>query len=153
MTYQRSIGLMTALWCLCASAWPQSPRDGLLVLVDHAATSAEAADVCEQRAPGAGTAIRDAHARWQTQHSAAQNNLLELMLKDVQAKAESRGDSAQGADKVLALFRTASLDKLRQSMRAMNEQRIAQFCADYPSQFDKPEMDFTTLWLRERSRR
>jgi hypothetical protein len=42
---------LTALSLVVAlGAWAQNNRPGLLVLVDHAATSAEAATVCEQRA-------------------------------------------------------------------------------------------------------
>lgn len=74
------------------------------------------------------------------------------MLKQMQAAAAARGDPAQDAAAVLALFRTASLDKLRSSMHAMDAPRLAQFCAGYPSEFDKPAMDFTALWLRTRSR-
>jgi hypothetical protein len=139
-----------------ASAWPQSspsPRDGLLVLVDHAATSAEAADTCDKRVPGSGAAIRDAHARWQAQHGTAQNNLIELMSKELQARAAARGDRDHDPAQTLGLFRAASLDKLRGSMRAMNEQQLAQFCAGYPGEFDKPAMDFMAQWLQQQSRR
>jgi len=146
--------LLAALSLFVAfSASAQNNRAGLLVLVDHAATSAETATACEQRVPGSGAAIRDAYARWSQQHGAAQEGLLQSAREEVEAKTASRGDAGPGFDAVLAVFRTASMDKLRQSMQAMDAARVAQFCAGVPAEFDKPEMDFTTVWLRVMSRR
>jgi hypothetical protein len=137
---------------LAAPAAAQNPREGLLVLVDHAATSAEAADRCEQRHPGTGTAIREAHARWRAQHDAAQTQMLEKMLAEVQAKAAARGDH-HDSRQVLDLLRSASLDKLRNGMSTMDAATFERFCTDYPKEFDKPAMDFTDMWLRMQSRR
>jgi hypothetical protein len=145
---------LTALSLFVAlGAWAQNNRPGLLVLVDHAATSAEAATVCEQRAPGTGAAIREAYARWAQQHRAAQDGLLQSARQEAEAKAAALGDAGAGFEPFLALFRKASMDKLRQSMQAMDAARLAQFCAGIPAEFDKPEMDFTTLWLHVMSRR
>ncbi len=145
----RSVFLLASAGLSClvaATAWAQpargSSRAGLLVLVDHHAASEEVARACELQAPGSGAAIRGAHEAWQVQHGTAQRALLQS-LRDEAAAAPS--------DNTLALFRAASLDKLKQSMAAMDAGRLARFCQDYPSQYATPEMDFTTMYLRERS--
>lgn len=119
-----------------------SPRAGLLVLADHDTASEEAARACELQARGSGAAIQSAHTAWRAEHHAAQQALLQS-LRDEAGAARS--------DNTLALFRAASLDKLKQSMAAMDADQRKRFCQDYPGQYATPEMDFTTLHLRERS--
>jgi hypothetical protein len=157
--------LLSLLCCAAAALGPlpsaaqspaQSPADGLLVLVDHDATSAEAAQRCEQHQPGSGAAIRAAHARWREQHHAAQAQMLERMNQDIETRRAARGErtlSAQEQTQALTMFHAASLDKLRKSMGAMDAAALTQFCNAYPQEFDKPAMDFTAQWLRMRSRR
>jgi hypothetical protein len=128
-----------------------NPRAGLLVLVDHAAATEEAARTCEHRLPGSGAPIRAAHAQWQVQQGVAQQALLQAFRNDMLARGGARGESpataASGADTALLQFRAASLDKLRQSMAAMDADQLTRFCTDYPGQFATPEMDFTHLLL------
>jgi hypothetical protein len=131
-----------------------SSLDGVLVLVDHGAASQEAARACDRQAPGSGAAIQSAHTAWSAQHGAAQRALLESFHDESRARTAARGSSPPSAaqsDNALELFRAASLDKLKQSMAAMDPARLARFCQDYPGQYAKPEMDFAAIYLRERS--
>lgn len=147
-----SVSLLVVMAVLAAPSAAQHPREGLLVLVDHAATSAEVAERCERRVAGSGPAIREAYARWHAQHHAAHTQLIDALLEQVQAGTATRGNTTD-TRQVLDQFRVASMGKLRQSMDAKDSAALEQFCTSFPAEFDKPEMDFTSMWLRRQSRR
>lgn len=137
-----------------AVAQPPHPRAGLLVMLDHAALAEDAARGCDQRVPGSGATIMAAHAAWQARHGQAHAALTQMMIEEVTAQAVARGEAADTTQtgQVLQTIRNASRDKLRSSISAMAADALERFCRDYPGQYDKPEMDFTTIYLMRSSR-
>jgi hypothetical protein len=140
--------LNTALGASDSAA--RNPRDGLLMMLDHAATSAAAAQRCDQHEPGSGESIRAAHARWHAQHHTAQMQIQQRLMADLEARRAVQPEPAGAPDArhVLALFQTASLNKLQQSMAGLDAAALSRFCAGYPQEFEKPEMDATALLLK-----
>jgi hypothetical protein len=140
-----------------ADAQQTDPKAALLALADHAAAADEAARRCDDKLPGSGAAIRSAHGAWQAKHGAAQQSMLQAFRDDSLARTQARGVSHGEAEPVVAamltMLRFAAMDKLRQSMAAMDDAKLKGFCASYPSQFETPEMDLTTLHVREHSRK
>jgi hypothetical protein len=140
-----------------ADAQQPDPKAALLALADHAAAADEAARRCDDKLPGSGAAIRSAHGAWQIKHGAAQQSMLDTFRSESLARAQARGtpqgESETVAAAMLTMLRFAAMDKLRQSMAAMDGAQLKDFCASYPNQFDTPDMDLTSLHLRERSRK
>jgi hypothetical protein len=113
--------------------------------VDYAALSAQAAQACDERAPGTGQRIRQAHARWQTQHGAAQEKSSQAVQEQARAEATQRGLPLVPPAQLQARWRAQSLQDLKDKMAALDGAAISLYCERWPALFDRPDMQFAAM--------
>jgi hypothetical protein len=143
MTLHRMIACLFALCSTfgCATPPPVVP----IFAVDYAALSAQAALACDERAPGTGQRIRQAHARWQTQHGAAQEKSLQAVQEQARAEATQRGLPLVPPAQLQARWRAQSLQDLKDKMAALDGAAISLYCERWPALFDRPDMQFAAM--------
>jgi hypothetical protein len=128
----------------CATS-PPAPAVVPIFAVDYAALSAQAAQACDARAPGTGQRIRQAHARWQTQHAAAQAQSLAAVQEQVQAEAMQRGLPLPPPEERQARWRAQSLQDLKAKMAALDAAAVAPYCERWPDLFERSDMQFAAM--------
>jgi hypothetical protein len=126
----------------CASAPPVVVP---IFAVDYAALSAQAAQTCDERAPGSGQRIRQAHARWQAQHGAAQEKSFQSVQEAARADALQRGLPAAPPAQLRERWRAQSLQGLKDKMAGLDPVAIGPYCERWPALFDRPDMQFATM--------
>lgn len=144
MTLHRPLACLFLLCSIigCATAPPLVVP---IFAVDNAALSAQAAQTCDERAPGSGQRIRQAHARWQTQHGAAQEKSLQAVLAQARADAVQRGRPAAPPAQLEERWRAQSAQDLKDKMAALDPAAIGAYCERWPALFDRPDMQFSAM--------
>jgi hypothetical protein len=144
MTPHRSLPCLIALCSLfgCATSPPAVVP---IFAVDYAALSAQAAQACDERAPGTGQRIRQAHARWQALHGAAQDKSFAAVQEQARAEAMQRGLPLPPPEQRQARWRAQSLQDLKDKMTALDAAAIAPYCERWPALFDRPDMQFAAM--------
>lgn len=144
MTPHRSLACLFSLFWMfgCATAPP-----GVVPIfaVDYAALSAQAAEACDKRAPGTGQRIRQAHARWQAQHGAAQEKSFQTVQEQARASATQRGVPVAQPAQLQERWRVQSLQGLQDKMAALDSAAVRPYCERWPSLFDRPDMQFAAM--------
>jgi hypothetical protein len=144
MTLHRSLACLFALCSLLGCA-TSPPLIVPIFAVDYAALSAQAAQACDERAPGTGRRIRQAHARWQTLHDAAQEKSFQAVQEQVRAEAMQRGLPLIPLEERQARWRAQSLQDLKDKMAALDAAAIAPYCERWPTLFERPDMQFAAM--------
>jgi hypothetical protein len=129
-----------------AATQPPSGQSESGATVDHQARFTEAARLCDARAPGSGASVLQALGRWQAQHGAAKDKLLDAMHAQALARADAVGGRILTLDSMKSWQRSRAIERQQQLMRDLGDAALRPYCDNLPREFERADMDFNAQW-------
>jgi hypothetical protein len=105
---------------------------------------------CSAAAPDTVPALSDAIKAWRGQHYVPQRLIQAYMLADL---STAKGDTdTTRAKEALKTIQDASVDKFTRESAAWDAEKMRGYCAQYPAELLKPEMNFAQLQKQQKAR-
>ena len=122
-----------------------APQAGGFML-DHPARFTEAARLCDALAPGSGAAVSQALRRWQAEHGAAKDKLMQAGHAQASARADAVGSRLLSLDAMKSWQRTRAIERQQQATRELTDAAVRPYCENLPRELERADMDFSAQW-------